>query len=561
MPADATAPAGTPAPETPTASEPAPDEAGADAAAPVGRPLNGATAARRREPRGRVVLRRAGATTSALVLLAAAAGIVVAGEYLPAADATDVAAPRVDVPAGTFTAVCAGPPSQVGDAGMSVDPELAGDVTSTTRTQLLTLPREDAAAAEGAYTLVGGGAPQQLARTGEVRGAVVEPTGAGLLEAEPAGDLTALAAGATVARTDAGDLRGLTATACEAPATTTWLVGGSTEVGDSAQLVLTNPGQTPATVDVAVWTSLGATVAPLLSGVVVAPGEQTTVLLEAAVTADPQLALRVDASGGEVTAVVRDHQLDGVVPAGIDNVTTARAPALTQTIPGVVLAESDVEDSASSLVRLVNPGEEVATAAVRLLGPDGEQSIPGAEAVELYPGAVVDITLAGIAPGAYGVEITSDQPVTGAVQLARTGRPGQLDPDVAPVDRAWTPAAAPLNSGTLLVPGAGDVVGAASVTLTNPGDAEVRAELVPVSAAGAVGEPVAVTVPARGTAATATADLGDDVAAVHVRAEGAGVAAAVVLTAPAADGELISVLPAISDPHDDRSVRVEVLRR
>ncbi|MEK8228056.1 DUF5719 family protein [Oerskovia sp. M15] len=53
--------------------------------------------------------------------------------------------------------------------------------------------------------------------------------------------------------TTAGDLRGLAAASCTAPDISQWLVGGSTEVGSSAQLVLQNPGRTPATVRLSVW--------------------------------------------------------------------------------------------------------------------------------------------------------------------------------------------------------------------------------------------------------------------------------------------------------------------
>lgn len=507
--------------------------------------------------RGRVALRRLGTTTSAVLLLAAAAGAVVAGQYYAPADAAAVPAPLVDVPAGPVTMVCAGPPTQTGGPGMAADPALAqADGTPTTRTELLTLPRGDAPAANAAYTPLGGAA-QPLQPAGDSRALRVDATGGAVVQAQPAGETSALVAGATLARTTGGDLRGLSAAACQTPATTTWLVGGATEPGASAQLVLINPGRTPATVNVTAWTSLGVAEAPLLSGIVVAPGAQTAVLLEAALTGDPRLALRVDAAGGEVAATVQDLRLDGFVPAGVDVVAPAAAPALNLTVPGVLLGETELDDPATSAVRLVNPGEEVATVKVRLLGPDGATDLPGAEAVKLDPGAVLDLSLAGIAPGAYAVAIAADRPVTGAVALARTGTPGELDPDVAPVDRAWTPAAEPRTTGILPVPALGELVEAATVTLSNPAEVPVDVELVPTTRSGSRGDPVTVTVPARATVATPAADLGGDVAAVQLGAAD-GVVAAVVLTAQAPDGELVSVLPAVADPHAERSVRVDV---
>ncbi|TRW43653.1 DUF5719 family protein [Georgenia yuyongxinii] len=518
----------------------------------VSRPTTGS-----RPTRSTRALRRIGTTASAVLLLAAAAGAVVAGQYYAPADATAVPAPLVDVPAGPVTVVCAGPPTPTSGHGMAVDPTLGqADVTPTTRTELLTVPRGDAPAAEASYAPLDG-APQELQPAGDSRVLRTDATGSAIVRAQPAGETSALLAGATLARTTGGDLRGLSATACQTPATTTWLVGGATEPGASAQLVLTNPGRTPATVNVTAWTSLGVAQAPLLTGIVIAPGAQAAVLLEGALTGDPRLALRVDAAGGEVTAAVQDLRLNGFVPAGVDVVAPATAPALALTVPGVLLGETTLDDAATSAVRLVNPGAEVATAKVRLLGPDGATELPGAQAVALDPGAVLDLSLAGIAPGAYAVSIQADRPVTGAVVLARTGTPGELDPDVAPVDRAWTGAAEPRTTAILPVPALGELVEAATVTLSNPAAVPVDVELVPTTRAGTRGEPVTVTVPAEATVATPVGDLGGAVAAVQLSAAD-GVVAAVVLTVQAPDGELISVLPAVSDPHAERAVRVDV---
>ncbi|MPV38063.1 DUF5719 family protein [Georgenia subflava] len=520
--------------------------------------------AARKQPRGRAAVRRLGATVSALVILAATAGAVLAGEQWSAPVAAATPAGAVDVPAGPVTAVCAGPPTLTTGEGMSVDPEIdPADVVPSTLTRLLTVPRPDAAAAEASYTLLEG-ATEELTRSGSVRElTLTDPDGAGVLEAQPVDGVSALAGGATLTRTNAGDLRGLSATGCLAPSTTTWLVGGATELGESAQLVLTNAGDTTTTVTATMWTSLGLADAARLSEIVVAPHSQTAILLEGVATGDPALALRVDAAGGEVTATVQDLQLNGLVSAGLDTVSPAAAPALNVTIPGVVLGESTPEDTATSAVRLVNPGEEIATAEVTLLGADGETEIPGAREVVLDPGAVLDLSLAGLEPGAYAVEVDADQPVTGGVVLARTGLAGELDPDAAPVDRAWTAAAEPAPRGLLQTPGLGDLVDAGALVLTNPAEEDVTVELVPVTAGGTIGDPVPVTIPARSTVSTDAGDLAEDLASVVVRPaedgdDGTGVLGAAVLTATADDGELITVLPLSADPQAARSVLVDI---
>ncbi|RPF25891.1 DUF5719 family protein [Georgenia muralis] len=497
-------------------------------------------------------LRVVGLTASALALVGAAAGIVVLGDRADGAPTAALDVPVVAVPPGTITQVCAGPPELTTGEGMSVDPDVdPSDVVPETVLDVLSLPRDDSAAGEASFSPLDGD-EVGLERAGAVRRLeVTDPPGPGVLRARPAGTTSALVAGATLTRTDAGDLRGLVATPCLAPATTSWLVGGATELGQSSALVLTNSGQTPATVDATLWTSLGLADAPRLRGVTVAPGERTTILLEGVASADPALALRVEAAGGEVTASIQDLRLDGLVAAGIDTVTPGAAPALRTVVPGVVLDGAAPGAVATSAVRLVNPGDETATASVLLLGEDGAVQVPGADAVVLDPGAVLDLSLDGIEGGVYAVEIDSDVPVTGAVVLARTGTAGDLDPDTAPVDRAWTAASELLTSAVLPLPGLGSLAGPATVTLTNPGEDDVDVELTPVG--GDAGDVVEVTVPARSTTAT---DIAEGVAV--VMSADAGVAAAVVLTAESADGELITVLPASPDPHTARSVRVDV---
>ncbi|GAA4434160.1 DUF5719 family protein [Georgenia halophila] len=507
---------------------------------------------------GASVLRGVGLAVSAVVLLGAGAAAVVVAESVPPGDRATVQVPAVNVPAGPVTQVCAGPAELTAGGGMSIDPELdPQDTEPTTLTKTYTLPRGVAGPAEATYAELDA-EPAELSEAGEVRTLEVrEPASGGFLEAGPVDDLAALAGGATVTRTNAGDLRGLAAAPCQAPTSTAWLVGGGTDLGQSAELVLTNTGDTPASVTATMWTSLGRADAPQLSEIVIAPRSATSVLLEGVSAGDRALALRIDASGGQIVARVQDQQLDGLVSAGVDLVTRAAPPGLDVTVPGVVLEESDIEEKGSAL-RLVNPGQETATASVRLLGPDGPVDVPGAEEVVLDPGVVLDLTLAGIEPGAYAVEITSDRPVTGSVVLTRVGQAGEIDPDVPPVERAWTAAAEPSRAGLLHTSTFGDLVDSATVVLTNPGEQDVEVELVPVIAGGEIGDPVRVTVPAGSTVTRDAAELTDGGPAVRLTADGGGLVASTVLTAAADDGELISVLPMTPDPHEQRTVRVDL---
>ncbi|MDD9206850.1 DUF5719 family protein [Georgenia sp. 10Sc9-8] len=506
--------------------------------------------------RSRPLVRRVGAVVSAVLLLGATAGVVLAGESVPVPGAREVPPPRVAVPATTTTLACAGAPSLVAGEGMAVDPALEpGDVQTTTRVRALTLPRAEGAAPAATYAPLDG-QEEELDDTGTLRLLDAETEEPGTLRAEPAGDRRALATGATVARTDAGDLRGLLATPCLGPGTSTWLVGGSTETGSSAELVLSNTGLTPATVDLAAWGSTGPLGATRASGILVPPQSQERVLLEGTVDADPHLALRVDVTGGAVAASVQTHEMTGVVPAGLASVVPAAPPATELTVPGVVLTE---QDAASSALRVVNPGQEAAEVRVVLLGPDGRSPVGGAESVVVEPGGVHDVSLAGVEPGSYGVNVVSDVPVTAGALVTRVGEPGALDPDIPPTDRAWSAAAEPLTSGTVTVPDA--LPGTSALVVTNPSGWTQTVTVQPMNARNRQEEAV-LEVPSWSTVRWVV--RGGDVAGLRLTAESEaesadpGVVASLVLTAEADDGELISVLPVLEDPEDAEAVPVDL---
>src|SRR5690606_40144427 len=83
---------------------------------------------------------------------------------------------------------------------------------------------------------------------------------------------------------------------------------------------------------------------------------------------------------------------------------------------------------------------------------DGAAQLEGAVGSVVEPGTVVDISLAGVPSGSYGLRVTSDEPVTGAVRTVRTGTAGEDDPDTPPVDVAWTPATQPADRGVVPIP-------------------------------------------------------------------------------------------------------------
>ncbi|MEJ5914098.1 DUF5719 family protein [Pseudokineococcus sp. 1T1Z-3] len=320
----------------------------------------------------------------------------------------------------------------------------------------------------------------------------------------PTGQAAPSLSGLSTSLTPDGDLRGLSASSCAAPTSDAWLVGGSTAAGTSTRLSLLNPGATAAEVSLGVHTPEGVVQPPGGQDVVVPPGERSEVLLDGLVEeAVEPLAVHVTSTGGSVAPSLVVSRLVGIVPRGVEVVTPAAAPALTQVVPGLATA-----GAGSAVLRVVAPGEETATVEVDVLADEaGAAAAAGlATSVAVPAGEVVDVPLGGVPAGAAGVVVRSDVPVTAAVVLARSA--GADDPD-GPADLAVAPATAPLAPGAGLALPRGDAGLGAQVLLTNAGAGQATASVVGLAADGARTDPFEVAVPARSTRTLDPAQVGE----------------------------------------------------
>ncbi|UFU02220.1 DUF5719 family protein [Ruania suaedae] len=496
--------------------------------------------------RVRQVLSGVGRVLTGAGVLALAGGLVAAATLRPPAESPGLEPAQIDVGAAPVTLVC--PPVPLlptGDGGdLDYDEQFETGGESELADVGVVLGRdgqEPATASAGEL----GSAGSEIPAAGSVRLVESESPEPLLLQAQPS-EQAALAAGLSLARTGAGDLRGLTAASCTSPASSAWLVGGQTEPGSSSRLTLTNPGQTPVTVTVRGWGSVGA-VEPFTSAI--APGDVTSVLLEA-LTLESRLGLHIAAEGGRVTASLQETVLDGLVSQGSAVIGPAADPA-TELYVGPFPV---VDESGTAMLRLVNPGQETAEVTIEVLG-EGASTLPGAEALVVEAGTASDIALDGIDAGAASVRVTSDQPVTGAVRIKREGAPSELDPDRTLSDRAWLPAAEPSEHGLFALPADDALVDEAALALTNPGEQDRTVTVRTVDPEGARGEPVEVRIPALST--SSPEDLGL-AGAVAVEISGAPVLASLTLSAGTEEGTLIGLVPITPDAHSDQSVAVHV---
>lgn len=509
----------------------------------------------KRRPRsihpGREGLTRTLRIVSALGVLALGAGVVVGASALPTAQVAQAQPLAVAVPPTGVALTC--PTAPAATSGAATDSELSGASTTTTQVLGAVLARGGALPSATLGTLTAAGTALTSGPDGAI-GTLADPAEPSVLRADPAGGAAAFAVAATASRADSGDLRGLSAASCPAGSSTLWFAGGRTTIGSSATLSLRNAGSTAATVTLAAWGATGP-VALTSTAVVVPPGSQQTVSLEAVAPDQDRLALQLTAAGGLVSATIATNQLDGLTPAGTDVVSATAAPGVEALVPGVVLGSSTIDDEDTALVRVLNPGETPATVSIELLGSDGVVPISGLNGLVVEAGAVTDVTLGGAPPGTYTVRVSSDLPVVTGASLVRVGQPAPEDPDVPVIDRAWLPSVASGTSQAVALPGLGSVVERAQLVIGAVEDATVTATAL--DATGTMVGTVEVDVPAGRSVALDASQLGSSPALVRLTSD-APVAAGAVLTYTDPLGELVSVIGAQQDPQVERSAAIRV---
>lgn len=290
------------------------------------------------------------------------------------------------------TARLAGRPETVPVVGTSaVCPDLRQDgARLATRVSVGVAPAPDVPADDaGALTAVAlndvRGQPARLPvdRPGEVAVDLGTRLNGDALVVAARGPLAAGLEVEQVTRGETGAERGFAGLRCEAPTTQSWFVGGSTVVGDVTKLVLVNADDTPAVVDVAVFTGSGPADGRPGRGLVVPPRTRAAVELDALAPDRDLLALHVQTRRGRVAAAVRHVRFDGRVPRGVDWVPQAVPPAREVVVPGLP------QGPGRRTVLVTNPGVDDTVVSIELTTGDGQFVPAGLDAVEVPAGTTV----------------------------------------------------------------------------------------------------------------------------------------------------------------------------
>jgi hypothetical protein len=488
-----------------------------------------------------------------LAAVALVAGVVVLSPTLPDAPAEPVSPVLVDVPPGSTVLVCPGTvrlPTEPEDGDdVAYDPQFdAAPGESVAALGVLTARPSSDPAARALLTTLAGEQLDQVTPARTAGGGWFDgPEAATVLRADATGEQPPWLAGSMRVVTAEGDLRGLAAATCQYPTAESWLVGGGTELGSSARLVLANPGVTPASVTVRVWGPSGEAELAGAPEYLVPPGSERVVLLEGVAAQQRRIVVQTTSSGGAIAAFLQDSLLRGFVSAGIDHVVAGQGPATRQVVPlSVTSSEADGLDVAQ--LRVLAPGEEAGTADVTFIGADGPVDLPGTQ-VALDPGVVIDIPLGGLPAGEYVAVVEADVPVVAGGMLTRGQGVGDTRTPAAPMDRAWAASVSVGSGGPLALPS-----GAAGVLVLAVPDNTRGGTAVVVEAVGPEGVLAAREYRVRGgrtlsiplddlTAEAADGGSGDELVGLVVRPTDR-VAWAVVLLV---DGEMVGVLTPV-DP-------------
>ncbi len=405
------------------------------------------------------------------------------------------------------------------------------------------------------------------------------------------GRTVALTAGLQVTMGTSGDLRGLSARACDQAATEVWLVGGATLAGQRDRLLVANPSPAPVVVDVRVHGPKGPVGAANGEGVVVPGQGQVALLVDALAPGLPMLAVHVVPRSGRVTATLYHSMVRGLVGGGVDDVAAAAPAATRQVVPGMAVVAPAKAHGPAGLpanpaapgayaVRVVVPGTADAVVRVHLLGPHGSVTLPGG-VLTVAAGSVADVPVTGVDDGSYAAVVEADVPVVASGLVGRAsagsesaGTSAGVSGKSPPAELAWAASAValPAHSAVALpanptspsatpTPTPANQTSTASATPSatpsatssaQPGASAILARLSlvavgrrasvtvrPVLAGGRLAAPVTLTLPA---GSAVTRDLPGQAVGLLLDVTGGPVSAALVLTAQDSAGPMISVV-------------------
>ncbi len=284
-----------------------------------------------------------------------------------------------------------------------------------------------------------------------------------------------------------GRANGLATAACQRPSNDIWLLGGDTSTGRESLLILDNPSQVDASVDLELFSDKGKVTGSGLSGISVPAGQTKVLPLASLAPKALSLAVHLQSRGGSVAAWVQQKTVRGLKAAGLDLVSPASGFRQQQVVPGLLVRGSKLATTLikSSLdyydlkpvLRLYAPltsaernGSQPAAVgfSAQVIGADSE-TFGTVLQESVTAGSVKDFALDNLQDGDYSVFIEANRKVLASVRMVRVSKGANLNTDFA-----WLSASPAFKAPRLLtVP----KQGISKVAIANPSDKPVKVEI------------------------------------------------------------------------------------
>jgi len=208
-----------------------------------------------------------------------------------------------------------------------------------------------------------------------------------------------------------GTGRGMASTACASAGSDFWFVGGGAIAGRQTRVVLVNPDDTPAVVDVIVHGTDGLIDAPAGRGLVIKGLDRAVVRLDVLAPGIKATAVHVIARAGRVGASVADEQMSGLDAIGTDWIPQSTAPSTKLYVPGVMPGKG------ARVLSIVTPGIDDATVRIRVISTNGTFAPADRDQIDVPAESVVSLDMSEVIGGdAATLEITSDVPVVAGMR-------------------------------------------------------------------------------------------------------------------------------------------------
>ncbi|MGO3720692.1 DUF5719 family protein [Microbacterium gubbeenense] len=272
-------------------------------------------------------------------------------------------------------------------------------------------------------------------------------------------------AAATSASLEEADLRGFAASSCRPGSPESWIAGSAVETGTTDVLVIANPSDVTATVQLSVYGVDGRTT-PAGGEIAVPAHEQRAVPVASIAGGEETPVIRVIAEGAPVRTSLQSSTMRTLDPYGVD------------LQPGVLPAREAVVPHVHVTQRAAQAGEDPTQ--VRVLGTSGESGSVDIDVVEEDSGESVFSTTAeltadvpvsvgfdGLEAGNYAVRLSGDVPFVSAVRQAASD------------DYAWFAPGEPLE-GSALVAAPASPIGSVALSFAALGDEGASVEITPI---------------------------------------------------------------------------------